>query len=90
MTVNAASIVFAFSPLMVLLFAAEMCTVETLYNRHELTEDTVGKAIAYVLLKLPCSMLIPVFFGLLGAIVVLLLDVASIVYIVHRSIKEQA
>lgn len=88
MTSNIAGLVFAFSPLMILLFAAEMCTVETLYNTRKLTGDTVGKALAYVVLKLPCSMIIPVLLGLLGAAVIFILDATSVAYIVRNNMKE--
>ena len=87
MAFTAAGLVFALSPLMILLFAAEMCTVESLYSMHSLTEDTVGKAIVYVVFKLPCSILFPVFLGALGTTIVAVLDTLSIICVIRESAK---
>lgn len=84
MRINAAGLMFAISPLLILLFAAEMCAIEDKlrYGLLPPVGDGMGRsdwAVVYTMLKLPASLVVPVFAGTAGAAAILALDAASVV-----------
>lgn len=84
---EAASLVFALSPLLIVLFAFEMSLVDELYGRGILDHDGMGKAVAYVALKLPGSLVLPLVTNGYGAVLVGVLDIISVAYIAYACRK---
>ena len=86
--ISAAYLIFALSPLLIVLFAFEMSLIDGLYNLGVLDHDAMGRAVAYVVLKLPCSLVLPFVTNGYGAILVGMLDAVSIGCIIYASRKH--
>lgn len=84
---HAAYLGFALSPLLVVLFAFEMSLVQELYNRYVLGYNGMGRAVAYVVLKLPASLVLPLVTCGYGAILIGLLDAVSAGYVIYACRK---
>ncbi len=81
----------ACSPLLVLLFAFEMTSLQDCYNLGILSERDMSVRVAYYVFKLPIGVLLPIFLNVKGALALAALSVCSIISIIleQRKINEQ-
>ena len=81
----------ACSPLLVLLFAFEMTSLQDCYNLGILSERDMSVRVAYYVFKLPIGVLLPIFLNVKGALALAALSVYSIISIIREqhAINEQ-
>lgn len=71
----------AFSPLSILLFAFEMCSMQDMYGKALISERGADARIALYVLKLPLSVVLPALFAWYGLATAALASLASCVNI---------
>ena len=93
MQINTAGIMFAVSPLLIVLFAFEMCAIDEVAGHGTLEpwlgNDAANKARFYAMTKLPASLVVPVIGGMAGLAAVAVLDAASVMLIIKLCTKKK-